>query len=79
LTSVVKYGTGSIAYEIVDPPKITGHAYEVTFLDTQNDGIDNNANNRIDIEDSTESQRITSFYSVTDLNDITEMLLVRIR
>jgi hypothetical protein len=37
-------GTGSIFYKIVDETKQTGHQYRLEFLDTSNDGIDNNDN-----------------------------------
>ena len=68
----VRYATGSVTYQLLDPTRITGHTYRIEFDDTQNDGIDNNANGLIDAADSSESTRTTTFYSVRDLSDITE-------
>jgi hypothetical protein len=73
LTQKSYYGTGSVTYQVVDPTKLTGHSYRVEFLDSQNDGIDNILRNGlIDAADSTEGIRRTSFYFVSDLNDISE-------
>ncbi len=63
-------GSGNVSYSIVDETKLTDHRYQLEFLDTQVDGIDNNANGLIDAADSTEWNRITSSYSVRDLEDI---------
>jgi hypothetical protein len=68
------YGTGSASYEVLDPRAVTGHNYQVEFLDTQVDGIDNNGNGLIDAADSTEWDRRTSFYSVRDLQTVTEQI-----
>lgn len=68
----VKYGTGSAQYHVLDPREITGHTYRLEFLDTRNDGVDNNNNGLVDEADSSEAVRTTSFYSVRDLNDINE-------
>jgi hypothetical protein len=66
------YATGSIIYQVVDPTKITSHKYDVEFLDSENDGIDNNGNGLVDAADSSEGTRTTSSYFVHDLNNITE-------
>jgi len=66
------FGTGSITYQVVDATRITGHKYDVEFLDSENDGLDNNGNGLIDAADSSEGTRTTSFYYVHDLNDVTE-------
>jgi len=66
------FGTGLITYQVVDATKITGHKYDVEFLDSENDGADNNGNGLIDIADSSEGTRTTSFYFVRDLNTVTE-------
>ncbi len=65
-------GTGSATYAVLEPAKVTGHTYQVEFLDTQTDGIDNNGNGKIDLQDSTEGTRVTSFYSVRDLTPVVE-------
>jgi hypothetical protein len=67
--------TGKGSYAIVDETGLTGHRYRVTFLDTQMDGEDNNKNGLIDAADSSEWNRITSFYSVQDLENITEQFI----
>jgi len=64
--------TGGVAYKILDEPKMTDHTYQLEFLDNQTDGIDNNANGRIDVADSLEWTRTTTFYSILDMNEITE-------
>lgn len=68
-------GTGSAQYAILDPKALTGHRYRVTFFDTQMDTIDNNKNGKIDRADSTEWSRITSFYNVEDMSDVTEQFI----
>ena len=64
--------SGSVLYAVLDDAKLTGHNYRVTFLDTQMDSVDNNKNGKIDLKDSSEWDRITSFYSVQDMSDLTE-------
>ena len=44
LTHSAPYGTGSAAYQVLDPTRVTAHRYRVEFVDTQTDGIDNNGN-----------------------------------
>jgi len=75
LTKVSSIGTGSVSYRVVDPEKLTGHEYQLEFFDTQNDGEDNNNNGLIDVQDSTESGRVTTQYSVRDLRDITSVFI----
>ncbi len=72
LTAVKRYGTGRVYYSVVDQTKVTDHTYEVEFLDTQVDSIDNNGNGIMDAADSTEWARITTFYSVRDTSTIVE-------
>ena len=60
-------GTGNVNYSVLDPAQVLSHNYQVEFFDTQNDGIDNNANGKVDAQDSTESDRVTSLYSIRDL------------
>ncbi len=66
------FGTGSITFQVLDPTQVTTHKYDVTFLDSQNDGVDNNGNGLVDAADSSEGTRTTSFYFVQDMNVITE-------
>lgn len=68
------YGTGSAAYQVLDPRAVTGHSYQVDFLDTQVDTIDNNGNGLIDSADSTEWDRRTTFYTVRDLETVSEQV-----
>ncbi len=68
------YGTGSVAYQVLNPSAATGHRYQVTFTDTQVDGIDNNANGLVDGADSTEWDRRTSFYWVEDLEPVSDKI-----
>ncbi|MDP1676113.1 MAG: hypothetical protein Q8L88_04545 [Bacteroidota bacterium] len=63
---------GTISYKVLDQTKLAGHTYQLSFLDTQNDTLDNNGNGIKDAADSTEWNRITSLYSVKDLTVLTE-------
>lgn len=65
-------GTGDVYYRVVDETKTTNHQYQLEFLDTQVDGIDNNNNGLIDLADSSEWDRITTNYSVRDLTVFTD-------
>jgi hypothetical protein len=67
--------TGGVKFAILDETKLTGHRYRVTFLDTQVDGVDNNKNGKIDQADSTEWTRITTSYTVEDLNEFSEQFV----
>jgi hypothetical protein len=75
LTHLVRRGTGEVVYNVVDETKVSGHRYRVEFLDTEVDGIDNNNNGLIDQADSTESDRLTSFYFVRDLEPVSEKFI----
>ncbi|MFQ5652349.1 MAG: hypothetical protein ACE5IY_20660, partial [bacterium] len=44
LEKISAVGTGSVFYQVLDETIQTGHRYRVEFLDTSNDGIDNNNN-----------------------------------
>jgi hypothetical protein len=68
-------GTGKGSYAIVDETRLTSHTYRVTFFDTQMDGEDNNKNGKVDAADSSEWDRITSFYSVQDNDYVTEQFV----
>ncbi len=70
-------GTGNVRYNVIDPARISGSKYTVSFLDTQVDGIDNNGNGRFDAADSTEWSRLTSFYTVRDNAQYTETVTIR--
>ncbi len=70
--SVSVVGNGNIYYQVLDPSKLTKSTYQVEFLDTRNDGIDNNNNGLIDLADSSEANRLTTFYSVRNLDNISE-------
>lgn len=72
LKKIAGMSTGSISYQIVDPTKLTGHTYQVTFFDTQNDFTDNNGNSLFDVADSTEWTRITTLYNVKDVTTLSE-------
>jgi hypothetical protein len=65
-------GSGDAYFKVDDNTKLTGHRYRAEFLDTQVDGLDNNGNGLIDLADSTEWDRLTTSYSVRDLEDLTE-------
>jgi len=67
--------SGTARYSIVDQTVLTGHRYRVEFLDTQNDGLDNNGNGLIDEADSTEWNRLTTFYSVFDTEPRTDQFI----
>ncbi len=73
-TLIRKAGTssGSISYKVIDQAKLTGHTYQVSFFDTQNDTLDNNGNKIKDAADSTEWTRITSLYNVKNLSTLSE-------
>jgi hypothetical protein len=71
-TTITSKGTGSVSYQVIDATAITAHRYRVEFLDTQVDSIDNNGNGLIDLADSTEWDRRTSFYFVRDLETVNE-------
>ena len=44
ISSGNKIGTGNIYYQVVDEQVQTAHTYRLEFLDTSNDGVDNNGN-----------------------------------
>ena len=44
-------GTGEVYYKVVDDRSLTGHKYRLEFLDTSNDGVDNNNNWDITTDD----------------------------
>ncbi len=69
--SIGTKGTGSIQFNVLNPEQVTGHAYQVEFFDTHTDGVDNNGNGKIDLQDSTEGIRTTTAFSVRDLETIT--------
>ena len=71
----VRYGTGGVYSQIVDATQITGHTYRLEFLDNLTDTVDNNANGKIDAADSTEWTRVTTSYSVRDLQSVSEMFI----
>ena len=73
LQHVVQLGAGQVYYQIADPTKYTGHRYRVEFLDTEVDSIDPSGN-PVYSQDSTTWPRITTSYSVRDLNTITEQI-----
>ena len=75
MTPKVQYGTGSIFLNVVDDAKITGHTYRLEFLDNLTDSVDNNNNGMIDAADSSEWTRVTSFYSVRDLQSVSETFI----
>jgi hypothetical protein len=75
LTPKVGYGTGSVYSRIVDVRAITGHPYRLEFLDNLTDSVDNNDNLKIDASDSTEWTRTTTFYSVRDLQPVSETFI----
>ena len=77
LNHISGVGTGDVYYKVVDETKTTGHRYRVEFRDTQVDGIDNNNNGLIDLADSSEWDRITTSYSVRDLNEQAEGFVSR--
>jgi hypothetical protein len=72
LTPISQVGTGTISYRVVDDTKVTGHSYRLTFFDSLTDSVDNNNNKVMDAADTTEWSRITSYYSVLDLNEMKE-------
>ncbi len=65
-------GTGNISYGILDEARLTGHTYRVYFMDTKHDGLDNNGNDTLDLEDPEEFAPVTTHYSVMDLTGHTE-------
>jgi hypothetical protein len=71
LVHTVQRGAGSIAYQVTDPTKITGHKYRVQFLDTQVDSLTPSGNLLVSL-DSTTWTRITKSYYVQDLSTVTE-------
>jgi hypothetical protein len=44
-------GTGALYYKVVDEQALTGHSYRVEFLDTSNDGVDNDGDWKIARDD----------------------------
>ncbi|HCA79892.1 MAG TPA: hypothetical protein DEP53_09175, partial [Bacteroidetes bacterium] len=75
LTAKSRYGTGDLFYNVVDGAKINGHTYRVEFLDNLTDSLDNNSNGRTDGADSTEWTRVTSSYSVRDMQAVSETFI----
>ena len=71
-------GTGQVYYEAVDKTLMNGHSYRVEFLDTSNDGADNDEDGWMDGLDSTEHfVPVTTHYSVRDLTGVTETFFSR--
>ncbi|HTY35991.1 MAG TPA: hypothetical protein VMH23_02715, partial [Bacteroidota bacterium] len=75
LAPKAKFGTGALSYHVVDPTQILAHNYRVEFLDNLTDSVDNNGNGLVDAADSTEWTRITTAYSVHDLQTVSEMFI----
>ena len=44
IASLHQTGTGKVYYKVVNEQNLTGHQYRLEFLDTSNDGVDNNGN-----------------------------------
>ncbi len=72
LNHTAAFGTGNASYQVLNAGAITGHRYQVEFLDTETDSVDNNGNGLSDAQDSTEWDRRTSFYFVHDMDLTTE-------
>ncbi|MFO7841911.1 MAG: hypothetical protein R6V48_07175 [Fidelibacterota bacterium] len=68
--------TGSISYEVLDESLLTGHTYRVFFMDTRNDSIDNNENEKLDREDPEEFTPKTTTYSIMDVTGYTETVFI---
>ena len=71
LAHSVTFGTGTALYQVVDGTKVMPHRYHVEFFDTQVDTLDASGN-PINSLDSTTWTRITTSYSVRDLEDLGE-------
>ena len=63
---ITQFGTGKVGYNVIDATKLKLHNYQVEFLDTEADSLDNNGN-PIYSTDSTTWTRATTSYSVRDL------------
>ena len=74
LSHTAGVSSGSAAYQVLDPNSITGHRYRVEFLDTQVDSIDAAGVPHYS-PDSTKWARVTTSYSVRDLQDIVESIV----
>ena len=75
LDTKVRYGSGEARYKVVDNQKVTGHTYRLEFLDSLTDSLDNNSDGRIDVADTLEWSRVTSSYTVRDLQTISETFI----
>jgi hypothetical protein len=51
LTPIHQVATGDVNYQVLDENAITGHIYTLEFFDTSNDGIDNNGNWDLIVDD----------------------------
>jgi hypothetical protein len=51
MTPTKQTGSGAAFYKVIDEELLTGHTYRLEFLDTSNDGIDNNENWNITTDD----------------------------
>ncbi|HUI11513.1 MAG TPA: hypothetical protein VL221_14365, partial [Bacteroidota bacterium] len=76
LAHTVQKGVGTVSYVVADQTKITGHRYQVQFLDTQVDSL-TAAGAPISSLDSTTWTRITTSYSVLDEATYTEQFVSR--
>ena len=74
LTHVAQKGAGAISYVLADQTKLTGHRYQVQFFDTQVDSV-TPAGIPVGSPDSSTWGRITTSYSVLDLNTFTEQFV----
>jgi len=74
VTHIVRYGTGEVYYNVVNPSQIMGHTYRVEFFDTEIDSLDQAGNPVVNTTDSTTWSRLTTLYSVRDLATISETI-----
>jgi len=78
ITGQTVVGTGQAYCELVDKTRLNGHSYRLEFLDTSNDGVDNNEDGLLDGQDSTEHfVPVTTLYSVRDMTGVAETFTSR--
>ncbi len=62
-------GDGRVRFTTLNPNEVRDRDYIVEFLDTSNDGIDNNRDGRIDERDGRELSKITTSFRVIDVTN----------
>ncbi|MBT3664223.1 hypothetical protein HOI27_05160 [bacterium] len=67
---VTNLNTGELYIKVIDPNQLKSQKYKITFHDNSSDELDNDLNGFIDNNDLLEKSKITTFYDVQTMNEI---------